>query len=64
MYNYNKYCLINKREFITVIYETIFAVYEMMYNRDICSYYIRRYIITTNISIIHENIFLIIQDDV
>ena len=27
-------------------------------------YYIREYIITTNISIIHESVFLIIQDDV
>ena len=28
------------------------------------SYYIRRYTITTNISLIHENVFLIIQKDV
>ena len=34
-----------------------------MYNKNIC-YYTLSYIMTTNISVIHESVFLIIQDDV
>ena len=40
------------------------SLYKMMYNNDVCCHYIRRYIMTTNISVIHENVFLIIQDNV
>ena len=36
----------------------------MMYNNNIYFYYTRKYIITTNISVIYENVFVIIQDDV
>ena len=42
----------------------VYIIYEAMYNNNICCYYIRRYIITTNISVIHENVFLSIREDV
>ena len=35
-----------------------------MYNKNICCYYLRRYIITIFIHVIHESVFLIIRDDV
>ena len=36
----------------------------MVYNKNIYCHYIRECIMTTNISVIHESIFLIIQEDV
>ena len=49
-----------------------FLLYKTMYNKNICFHYIRLCIMKTNIFIIHgsvyhvihENVFLIIQDDV
>ena len=39
----------------------LLSLYETMYNNNI---YIRRYIITTNIIVIHENVHRVIRDDV
>ena len=36
----------------------------MIYNKNICCHYIRRCIMTTNIFIIYESVYRIIQDDV
>ena len=36
-----------------------FYLYKMMYNKNICCHYIRRCIMTTNIFIIHESVFLL-----
>ena len=49
IYNDNKYFMIQDDECIMRIF-----IY----------HYIRRHIMITNISVIHENIFVIIQDDV
>ena len=57
---------------IFVIHESIFLLYEMMYNNNIYFHYIRRYIMTTNIFmyqemfvvIIHRLVSLIIRHDV
>ena len=40
-----------------------FLLYETMYNNNICYYYTREYIITKNISAIHESV-LLVRDDV
>ena len=40
------------------------VLYETMYNKNICCHYIRRYIMTTNIFIIHESVYRVIRDDV
>ena len=42
----------------------VYLLYETMYNYNVCCYCISSYTITTNIVIIHENVFLIIRDDV
>ena len=36
----------------------------MMYNRNIYCNYIKEYIMTINISVIHESVFLIIHESV
>ena len=43
------FCFIMKIN-IVIIHESVFLLYETMYNRNICCHYIRRYIMTTNIS--------------
>ena len=48
MYNGNDHCQIIGEYIITIF----------------ISHYTRRYIMTTNICVIHKNVFLIIQDDV
>ena len=53
---------------ISLIHESVFfSLYETMYNDNIYYYYyyyIRRYIMTTNIYLIHESVFLIIREDI
>ena len=56
MYNDNKYFYYTRR---CISYYTRQCIIT-----NICCNYIKKYIITTNISIIHESVFLIIQDDV
>ena len=41
-----------------------FSLYETMYNDNKHFSYIKEYIMTTNISLIRENVFLTIQDDI
>ena len=48
---------------ISLIYESIFLLYEISYNKNICFCYTRRYIMTTNISLIHESVYRVIRDD-
>ena len=50
MYNDNKYFIID---------EDVFLLYKMMYNKNICCHYIRECIMTINIFIIHEDVFLL-----
>ena len=62
MYNDNIYFSLYKK-----IYNKVyFLLYKMMYNGDGSSmnHHIRRPIMIINIYIIHESVFLIIQDDV
>ena len=40
------------------------VLYETMYNDNKHFSYIREYIMTINISLIHESVFLIIRDDI
>ena len=40
------------------------VIYETMYNMIVCSHYIRKYIMRTNISVIQENVYRLIRDDV
>ena len=47
------------------LYEKVyFSLYEMMYKKNICCHYTRRYIMITNIFLIHENVYRVIRDDV
>ena len=43
---------------IFIIHESVFLLYETMYNKNIYCHYILSCIITTNILIIHESVFL------
>ena len=50
---------------LSFIHESVFLLYEMMYNNNIYfSLYKRVYIRARNISVIHEIVYLIIRDDV
>ena len=49
---------------IFIIHESVFLLYETMYNKNICCNYIKEYIMTINISVIHESVFLIIHKSV
>ena len=40
------------------------VLYETMYNKNIYCHYIRRCIMTTNISLTYESVYRIIRDDV
>ena len=42
------------------IHEMYFSLYKMMYKKNVCCNYIRRYIITTNIYVIHESVYRLI----
>ena len=55
MYNDNKH-------FLT--HENVFLIIQESHNENIYFSYARRCIMETNISVIHESIFLIIRDDV
>ena len=44
--------------------KNIYFYYIRIHNKNICCYYTRRYIITTNIFIIHESVYRVIRDDV
>ena len=68
VYNDKKYILVYEMLYNNNIY---FSLYKKTYNKEdyflymkIYFHYIRRHIMTTNISLIHESVFLIIQDDV
>ena len=56
IYNDNKYFLLYMKLYFNCTRRCIIAIF--------CCHYIREYIMTTNISLIHEIVFLIIQDDV
>ena len=38
--------------------------YIFLYNRNVCCHYISSYIMTTNISLIQENVYRVTRDDV
>ena len=44
---------------IFIIHESVFLLYDKMYNENICFHYILSYIMTINIVIIHESVFLL-----
>ena len=46
---------------IFIIHESVFLLYETMYNKNIYCHYIREYIMTTNIFIIYESVFLLYE---
>ena len=46
---------------ISVIHESVFLLYKMLYNDNKYFYYIREYIIKINIFIIHESVFLLYE---
>ena len=46
---------------IFIIHESVFLLYETMYNKNIYCHYISSYIMTINIFIIHESIFLLYE---
>ena len=46
------------------IIKYLLPLYKKTYNDNKYFFYIREYIMTTNIFVIHESVFLIIQDDV
>ena len=50
--------------YVLLYMKVYFMLYETMYNINICYHYIRRCIMITNIYVIHESVFLIIQEDV